>query len=256
MTENYFDPGDKAVYGTFNDEYADLLRRLQIGFSNVQTEYKMMDAGGSGVNYLRFDAQPDPDDTVTIDGLVYCFDPTGGAPPYDVEVAIGFDIGETLGNLGTAVEANQGSHATRPIRAIDGAGDVLLLAASWAGADSDFPLEESTGGVRLAAGSANARSAADPKQRLVSTALYYITDEDVTTLAAGGEVPIVCCQSAEQPVFGSAIILRGGNLNVVPMTLQIGWSIRQVTGDLWVGSVQDAGAILANGDALLVTIWT
>jgi hypothetical protein len=255
MTEPYFDPPDKAIYGTFQAEYAELLRRLDLGFNAVQTEYKMMDSGGSGVNYVRFDAQPNADDTVTVDGLVYCFDPTGGVP-YDVEVAIGGSVGETLGNLGDAVEANQGEIPTRPIRAIDGAGDVLLLAASWNGADSDFPLEESTGGVRLAVGSANAKSAADPKQRLVTTALYYITDEDVTTLAAGGEVPIVCCQSGEQPVFGSAIILRGGNLNVVPMTLQIGWSIRQVTGDLWVGSVQDSGAILANGDALLVTIWT
>jgi len=255
MAEAYFNAPDKSVYGTWNDEYADLLRRLQIGFTAVQDENKMMDAGGSGVNYVRFDAQPDPDDTVTVDGLIYCFDPTE-AVPYDVAVVIGGSVGESLGNLGTAVEENQGEIPTRPIRAIDGAGDVLLLAASWNGADSDFPLEESTGGVRLAVGSANAKSAADPKQRLVSTALYYITDEDVTTLAAGGEVPIVCCQSGEQPVFGSAIILRGGNLNVVPMTLQIGWSVRQVTGDLWVGSVQDSGAILANGDALLVTIWT
>jgi len=255
MAEAYFTAPDTAIYGTFQQEYAELLRRLTLGFNNVQIESKMMDAGGSGVNYVRFAAQPDPDDTVTIDGLVYCFDPTGGVP-YDVEVEIGVDVGETLGNLGMAVEANQGEHATRPIRAIDGMGDVLLLAASWNGADSDFPLEESTGGARLIAGSSDAKSAADPRQRLVTTSMYYITDTDVATLAAGGEVPICCCQSPDTPVFGSAIILRGGNLNVVPMTLAIGWSVRQVAGDLWVGSVQDSGPILASGDALLVTIWT
>jgi hypothetical protein len=255
MTDQYFNVPDKAIYGTFQAEYAELLRRLDLGFNAVQSEYKLMDAGGSGVNYVRFDAQPDPDDTVTVDGVVYCFDPTGGVE-YDVAVVIGGSVGESLSNLGDAVEATQGGLGERNIRAIDGAGDVLLLAASWNGADSDFPLEESTGGVRMEAGSANAKSATDPKQRLVTTSQYLVSDEDVTTLAAGGEVPIACCQTTEEPVFGSAIILRGGNLNVVPMTLQIGWSIRQVADDLWVGSVQDGGAILANGDYLLVTIWT
>lgn len=255
MTEQYFDTPDKAIYGTFQDEYADLLRRLQVGFSNVQSEYKLMDSGGSGVNYVRFDAQPDPDDTVTIDGVVYCFDPTE-AVPYDVAVVIGVDVGETIVNFVDAVEQYYGGTGARLIRAIDGQGDVVLLAASWNGADSNFPVEESTGGARLVVGANNAQTAADPKQRLVTTAQYTISDKDVATLAAGGEVPICCCQSPDTPVFGSAIVLRGGNLNVVPMTLAIGWSVRQVVGDLWVGSVQDSGPVFASGDMLLVTIWT
>ena len=255
MPETYFDPGDKAIYGTFNEEYAELLRRLQMGFSAVQSEHKMMDAGGSGVNYVRFVSQPDADDTVTIDDRVYCFDPTGGAPPYDEAVAIGGSVEETIDNLAAVVDAYDAG-GERHIRAINGDAEVLLLIASWAGADSDFPLEESTGDVRMIAGSSNAKSAVDPKQRLVSTAQYYVTSKDVATLATGGEVPIVACQTPDTPVFGSVIILRGGNLNVVPLSLDIGWSIRQVTGDLWVGSVQDSGPVLADGDALLVTVWT
>jgi hypothetical protein len=135
-------------------------------------------------------------------------------------------------------------------------GPVLLLAARWAGSDSNFPVEERTAGVRMVVGEGEARSAADPRQRKIITSNYNMNDRDIAALLAGCEVPIMCCIASTSPVFGGAIILRGMGLNVVPFTADVGFGVRQLGDELWIITVHDAGGVIQSGDSLLVTAWT
>jgi len=288
MTVPYFTPEDKSIYGTFADEYQRLLDNIASGFANVGSEEKMMDAGGAGVGYVHFLSQPDAEDAIMIDGQIYRY--FQGSPPrpprppwrppwrpiprprepflpreilpreipsgeFDVGIIIGNDVEQTIDRTAAAIEGNIYT-GVRGIRAVNGAGPVLLLAARWAGADSNFPIEESTGGVRMVVGEGEARSAATPRQRKVVTCNYAMNGRDIAALAAPCEIPIMCCIASTSPQFGGAILLRGMGLNVVPFTTDVGFGVRQIGDELWIITIHDLGGVIQEGDAMLVTAWT
>lgn len=286
----YYIPTDKTVRGNFLDDLQADKEAIAAGFESVQNEEKMMDAGGAGVDYIHFLTQPNAEDAFMVDGQIYRF--FTGSPPrpprppwrppwrppirpippweplprdivpreippdeFDVGILIGGTIEETIDHAAAAIEGNIYT-GVRGIRAVNGAGPVLLLAARWAGSDSNFPVEESTGGVRMVVGEGEARSAAEPRQRKVITCNYSMNDRDITALAAPCEIPLMCCIASTAPQFGGAIILRGMGLQVVPFTADIGFGVRQIGDELWIITVHDLGGIIQSGDSLLVTAWT
>ncbi len=288
MTRRYYTLPDKAIRGNLIDDMQADRLALFMAFEDVQDEQKLMDTGGAGVNYIHFLDQPNAGDRFMVDDMIYQFfaslpfplprppwrppwfppiEPRPivilrdivprEIPPdvFDVGILIGSSVEQTIDRAAAAIENNIYT-GVRGIRALNGLGPVLLLAARWSAADSNFGVEESTGGVRMVVGEANARSAANPRQRKVTTVNYQINDRDIAALLAGCEIPILCCLSAEQPQFGSAIILRGGGLNVVPFTEDIGWGVRQISDELFIATVTDAGGVIQSGDSLLVTVWT
>jgi hypothetical protein len=238
------------------------------------------------VNYIHFLDQPNAEDAFMVDEQIYRFfvgsPPRPPRPPwrppwrpiplprellrdfapreipsdeYDVGILIGGTVEETIDHAAAAIENNIYT-GVRGIRAVNGAGPILLLAARWASADSNFPVEESTSGVRMVVGEGNARSAATPRQRKVVTCNYSMNERDIAALATPCEIPIMCCIASTPPQFGGAIILRGMGLNVVPFTEAIGFGVRQIGEELWIITVHDLGGILLQGDSMLVTAWT
>lgn len=284
----YYVPTDKTVRGNLLDDLQADKEAIAAGFEGVQDEEKMMDAGGAGVGYIHFLSQPEPEDAFMVDGQIYRFfvgsPPRPPRPPwrppwrpiplprepflpreilpreippdeFDVGIIIGLTVEETIDHAADAIEGNIYT-GVRGIRAVNGAGPVLLLAARWAGADSNFPIEESTGGVRMVVGESEARSAATPRQRKVVTCNYAMNGRDIAALAAPCEIPIMCCIASTPPQFGGAILLRGMGLSVVPLTTDVGFGVRQIGDELWIVTVHDLGGIILEGDALLVTAWT
>ena len=286
----YYVPTDKTVRGNLLDDLQADKLAIAAGFEGVQDEEKMMDAGGAGVDYIHFLTQPAPEDAFSVDGQIYRFfqgspprpprppwrppwRPPSPRPPFDpfrereilpreippgefdVGILIGNTVEETIDHAAAAIEENIYT-GVRGIRAVNGAGPVLLLAARWAGSDSNFPVEESTAGVRMVVGEGEARSAATPRQRKVITCNYAMNGRDIAALAAPCEIPIMCCIASTPPQFGGAILLRSMGLNVVPFTTDIGFGVRQIGDELWIITVHDLGGVILEGDALLVTAWT
>ncbi len=284
----YYAPTDKTVRGNLLDDLQADKEAIAAAFEGVQDEEKMMDAGGAGVGYIHFLTQPNAEDAFSVDGQIYRF--FTGSPPrpprppwrppwrpiprprepflpreilpreippdeFDVGIIIGLTVEETIDHAAAAIEGNIYT-GVRGIRAVNGAGPVLLLAARWAGADSNFPIEESTAGVRMVVGESEARSAAEPRQRKVVTCNYAMNDRDIAALATPCEIPIMCCIASTAPQFGGAIILRGMGLNVVPFTADIGFGVRQIGDELWIITVHDLGGVILEGDSMLVTAWT
>jgi len=279
----YYNPTDKTVRGNLLDDLQADKLAVAAGFEGVQDEEKMMDAGGAGVGYIHFLFQPESGDKFMVDGMIYQFFnfspfPPPRPPPYppwpqprpiliereltreippdvfDVGILIGGTVEETIDRAAAAIENNIYT-GVRGIRALNGLGPVLLLAARWAGSDSNFGIEESTGGIRMVVGNGEARSAATPRQRKIITSNYAMNANDIVALAAPCEIPIMCCIASTPPQFGGAIIVRGMGLNVVPFTEDVGFGVRQVGDELWIITVHDVGGVIQEGDSLIVTAW-
>jgi len=209
----------------------------------------VVDLGGSGVNYVRFDQNPQVDDYFTVDGRVYMFDPSGG-PAYDVAITLGGDAAASRDNARDAINGD----ASATVNAREGDGDVLQLVSKATDASGAFNMSEGSGG-RLVLGNTNAKSAQDPAERRIATIPYWITNTDVATLAAGGQIPVLAYSNdPTSPTVGAANVLTFFG-DFKPMTAAVNFKVQQFNGQSWVVMVKDSGAVFANGDLLLLELW-
>ena len=206
----------------------------------------VVDMASAGVNYIRFLSQPNPDDYFTINGRVFMYDPTGGSP-YDVSIVIGGSIALTI--LATYGAIN--GDTTCVMKSYPGAGNNLMLFAKESGVDTNYIVEESTGSVRLDVAYYNSEQASDAKARKLITVQHFVKSIDVTSWAAGGEIPIVSFVSTESPFFGSVDVLAGETLKDIS-TIDI--KVQEQEGS-WIISIKDSGAVLAQNDLILMGVW-
>lgn len=247
MVQPYYSRGSRAVEESYIDEFERMRDELDLAFQGVYDEDMVLDIGGAGINYIHFTANPVQDDSVTINGIVYMFDPSGGSP-YDVAVILGGSPGANASNLRDSINADAGAEVDANAQ-----NAMCLLIDKTGGADSDFSLAESTGGARMVDGKGTATGAKDAVRRRIVTAMYSFTANDITALAAGEQVPIFGVPADEAPEVGSALAFRGTSL--LPFTSAISAHTNQANSNFYILSVGDSGAVFQAGDFILVLVW-
>jgi len=210
-----------------------------------------VDKGGAGVGWVRFAAQPLADDTLTINGRVYCFDPTGGAPAYDVAVTIGAAVTNTIDNLLAEINAD----ADTRCHAAKGAGAVVcMLQSTDTGPTSNFALAESTAGVRMIL-SAAAAVGGEAKNAIptIRKATYEVTAADVASLAIPAELPVATFPGTVAPTVIVVGVVTSAGV-VVPLTVAITLVWRQFNSGFWTLCIQDSAAVLTAADVVSVLV--
>lgn len=206
-----------------------------------------LDKGGSGKAYVLFSLLPLADDTLTINGVVFKFAPTGGV--YDVAVPLGVSITLTIDNLVSAIN----NFAAVAVNAKKGlGGTVCMLQSTSVGTTSNFPLAESTVGVRMVISGA-AAVGGKAKQDIVALHFgqYTVTAGDVVTFTGPDEVPVTVVPSTNQPgiIMLGAVDASGA---VRPLTANIIPIWRQFKTGFWTLCLQDIGPVLVAGDIISV----
>ena len=195
--------------------------------------------------------QPIADDLLTINGRIYCFDPAGPPPAYDVAVVIGAGVTNTIDNLVAAINADVATRA----HAAQGAGSVVcMLQSTDVGTNSNFTLVESTATVRLLVSAAAAVGGKVNKAvAKLRFGTYVVTAADVVSLAVPGEIPIATFPAITPPeVITVGVVTTAGA--VVPLVATIDLIWRQFNAGFWTLCVQDGAATLTAADSISVVV--
>jgi hypothetical protein len=215
----------------------------------LDTKGVSVDQGGAGVGWIRFAGQPLADDTVTINGRIYAFDPTGGV--YDVAVVIGVAVTNTIDNLLAAINADLNTRCA----AFKGAGAVVCMIQSTdVGTNSNFALAESTAGVRMVVSAAAAvGGVANNDVAKLRYGKYIVTAADVAALAIPGEIPIMTFPAITPPTVASVLVVTTAGA-FVPLVATIDLIWRQFNAGFWTLCVQDGAATLTAADEINVIV--